>query len=108
MSPDFPRLGRLRYLAEHKITSATVKEKRIIQWFEGKEPHSGYGKLMLGQSYLMEGEDKKGISLIKEGWITAKLSKKDLKYFRKKLKKYLNSKYRIDSPIKNINFCSIV
>ena len=93
--PDFPRLGRLEYLAEHKITSATVKEKRIIQWFEGKEPHSGYGKLMLGQSYLMEGEDKKGISLIKEGWITAKLSKKDLKYFRKKLKKYLNTENHI-------------
>ena len=93
--PDFPRLGRLEYLAEHKITSETVKEKRIIQWFEGKEPHSGYGKLMLGQSYLMEGDDEKGISLIKDGWITAKLSKKDLRYFKKKLKKYLNTEDHI-------------
>ena len=93
--PDFPRLGRLRYLAEHKITSETVKEKRIIQWFDGKEPHSGYGKLMLGQSYLMEGDNEKGISLIKDGWITAKLSKKDLRYFKKKLKKYLNTEDHI-------------
>ena len=27
--PNFPRLGRLEYLAEHKITTETVKEKRI-------------------------------------------------------------------------------
>jgi len=87
MYPDFPRLGRLEYLAEHKITSATVKEKRIIQWFEGKEPHSGYGKLMLGQSYLMEDEKEKGISLIKDGWTTAKLSKKLLMAVDKLLKK---------------------
>ena len=93
--PDFPRLGRLRYLAEHKITSETVKEKRIIQWFDRKDPHSGYGKLMLGQSYLMEGDNEKGISLIKDGWITANLSKKDLRYFKKKLKKYLNTEDHI-------------
>ena len=71
------------YLAEHKITSETVKEKRIIQWFDGKEPLSGYGKLMLGQSYLIEGNDEKGISLIKDGWITAKLSKKILNILKK-------------------------
>ena len=50
---------------------------------------------MLGQSYLMEGDAEKGISLIKDGWITAKLSKRDLKYFKKKLKKYLNTKDHI-------------
>ena len=95
LHPNFPRLGRLRYLAEHKITTETVKEKRIIQWFEEKEPHSGYGKLMLGQSYLIEGNLEKGISLIKNGWITASLSKRDLKYLKKKLKKYLNTEDHI-------------
>ena len=95
LHPNFPRLGRLRYLAEHKITNNTIKEKRIIPWFNEKEPLSGYGKLMLGQSYLMEGEVEKGISLIKDGWTTAKLSKKDLRYFKKKLTKYLNTKDHI-------------
>ena len=95
LHPNFPRLGRLRYLAEHKITTETIKEKRIIQWFEEKEPHSGYGKLMLGQSYLIEGNFEKGISLIKNGWITASLSKRDLKYLKKKLKKYLNTEDHI-------------
>jgi len=95
LHPNFPRLGRLRYLAEHKITTETIKEKRIIQWFEEKEPHSGYGKLMLGQSYLIEDNLEKGISLIKNGWITASLSKRDLKYLKKKLKKYLNTEDHI-------------
>ena len=95
LHPNFPRLGRLRYLAEHKITTETVKEKRIIQWFNEKEPLSGYGKLMLGVSYLMQGEEQKGRTLIKDGWITAKLSKRDLRYFKKKLKKYLNTEDHI-------------
>ena len=95
LHPNFPRLGRLRYLAEHKITTETVKEKNIIQWFNEKEPLSGYGKLMLGVSYLMQGEEQKGRTLIKDGWITAKLSKRNLRYFKKKLKKYLNSEDHI-------------
>ena len=48
--------------------------------------------MILGESYLLTGDKSKGINLIKEGWITAKLSKNDLKFFRKKFKKYLNSK----------------
>ena len=47
---------------------------------------------MLGQSYLIEGNFEKGISLIKNGWITASLSKRDLKYLKKKIKKIF--KYR--------------
>ena len=52
LHPNFPRLNRLRYLAEHKITTETVKEKRIIQWFEEKEPLSGYGKLIFYHQFL--------------------------------------------------------
>ncbi len=40
---------------------------------------------------ISRGSSSKGLNLIKEGWITAELSKSDLKYFRKKYKKYLNS-----------------
>ena len=91
LNPNYPRINRLKYLSEHKIYSKTISEKRIIKLFDRKEPFSGYGKLMLGQSYLARGNYEKGISLIKDGWITAKLSKKDLKYFKNKLKKYLNA-----------------
>ena len=90
LNPNFPRLGRLRYLAEHKINSKVVTEKRIIDFFLEEEPLSGYGKLMLGHSYIKMGNNEKGIRLIKDGWITAKLSKGDLRYLSKKFKKYLN------------------
>ena len=90
-SNHYPRLDRLRYLAEHKISTANVSPKKIINWFEGKDPLSGYGKMILGESYVLNGEITKGTKLIKEGWITADLSKNELKFFRKKFKKYLNA-----------------
>ena len=79
-------------MAEQKLSTAKVSPKKIINWFGGNEPHSGFGKMILGESYLLTGDKSKGINLIKEGWITAKLSKNDLKFFRKKFKKYLNAK----------------
>jgi soluble lytic murein transglycosylase len=47
--------------------------------------------MILGESYALTGNKTKGTNLIKEGWITAKLSKNELKFFRKKFKKYLNA-----------------
>ena len=95
LNPNYPRINRLRYLSEHKINTKTISDNRILKLFDEKDPFSGYGKLMLGQSYLSKGNHEKGISLIKNGWITAKLSKRDLKYLKKKLKKYLNTEDHI-------------
>ena len=89
---QYPRIGRLKYLAEHKLSTALISPKKIINWFNGVEPLSGYGKMILGESFILDGDKTKGITLIKEGWITADLSKNELKFFRKKYKKYLNSK----------------
>ena len=88
---DYPRIDRIRYLAEHKLSTESVSPKKIINWFGAKGPLSGYGKMILGESYILVGNKNKGIKLIKEGWITADLSKNELKYFRKKFKKYLNA-----------------
>ncbi len=88
---NYPRIDRLRYLAEHKLSTEIVSPKKIINWFRGQEPLSGYGKMILGESYVLIGNKDKGINLIKEGWITAALSKNNLKHFRKKYKKYLNT-----------------
>ncbi len=88
---DYPRLDRIRYLAEHKLSTERVSPKKIINWFGTKDPLSGYGKMILGESHILTGEKNKGINLVKEGWISADLSKNELKYFRKKYKKYLNS-----------------
>ena len=88
---DYPRISRVKYLAEHKLSTESVSPKKIINWFGEKDPLSGYGKMILGESYILIGDKNKGIKLIKEGWITADLSKNELKYFRKKYKKYLNA-----------------
>ena len=96
LNSNFPRLSRLRYLAEHKITTKLVNADRVIKFFSEQDPLSGYGKLILGYSHVEKGNDEKGKQLIKEGWITAKLSKRDLRYFKKKLKKYLNNEDHIN------------
>ncbi len=88
---NYPRIGRIKYLAEHKLSSDKISYNQIINWFDDNEPLSGYGKMMLGESYIKKGQLEKGISLIKSGWITADLTKSDLRYFRKHFKKYLNA-----------------
>ena len=88
---QYPRIDRLKYLAEHKLSTSKISPKKIINWFGQAEPLSGFGKMILGESYALTGNKIKGTNLIKEGWITAKLSKNDLKFFRKKFKKYLNA-----------------
>ena len=45
---------------------------------------------MLGESLISIGKKNEGISLIKKGFIKADLSRNDLKFFRKKFKKYLS------------------
>ena len=88
---DYPRLGRVKYLAEHKLSTDTISPKKIIDWFGVDEPLSGFGKMILGESIILNGNTQKGISFIKEGWITAELNKSELRFYRKKFKKYLNA-----------------
>jgi len=88
-NPNFPRINRLRYLAEHKINIKSNTPASILKWFDGKEPLSDFGKIKLGEIYIAQGDYEKGSKLIKEGWIKAKLTKSDLRYLRKKYKKII-------------------
>ena len=88
---DYPRIGRIKYLAEHKLSTDSISPKKIIEWFGPNEPLSGFGKMILGESFILNGNSQKGVSLIKEGWITAELTRSELKFYRKKFKKYLNA-----------------
>jgi hypothetical protein len=38
---DYPRIGRIKYLAEHKLASDNITYKQIIEIFNNKEPLSG-------------------------------------------------------------------
>ena len=90
-NPDYPRIGRIKYLSEHKLSTEKVSPKKIIKKFSEEEPLSGFGEMILGESYIINGESAKGINLIKKGFEKAELSKSDLRFFRKKYKKYLNN-----------------
>ena len=95
-NPNYPRIGRLQYLAEHKINLNNNSSSKIIGWFETYPPVSGFGKIKLGEAYYKTGDFDKSSDLIKEGWITASLSSKDLRYLNKKYKKILNSNDHIN------------
>ncbi len=88
---NYPRIGRIKYLSEHKLSTDTVSPKKIINTYSASEPLSGFGKMILGESFILKGNKEKGIKLIKEGWINAELSKSELRFFRSKYKKYLNA-----------------
>ena len=97
---DYPRISRLRYLAEHKILIQNSSPQSIINWFNGEEPLSGVGKIKLGEAYLRNGQDELGIDSIKNGWINADLSSGDLKYYRKKFKNIL----KIEDNLKRADY----
>jgi soluble lytic murein transglycosylase len=88
---NYPRIGRIKYLAEHKLSTNTVSPKKIINWFGENEPLSGFGKMILGESLVLTENKEQGIKFIKDGWITAELSKSELRFYRKKFKKFLNA-----------------
>ncbi len=88
---NYPRINRIKYLAEHKLSTDKISPKKIIDWFGPNEPLSGFGKLILGESFIKNGDIEKGTSLIKNGWINADLNRSNMKFFRKKYKKYLDA-----------------
>jgi len=88
---NYPRINRLKYLAEHKINLESSSASTVIGWFNSEPPLSGFGKIKLGESYLKKGKIDEGSKFIKEGWITASLSSKDLRYLGRKYKKIINS-----------------
>ncbi len=93
---EWPRINRLRYLAEHKIDFKKVKPGDVIDFFKNQDPFSGFGKLKLGEAFLIKGEKSKGEKLIVDGFRTAKLSRDDLRYLNKKYKYILSSKNYIE------------
>ena len=99
---DFPRLNRIKYLAEHKISLNNQSPDEIIKWFSNEPPNSGFGEMILGESLIRIGDKNKGIKLIKQGFVKADLSKGDLIYFRKIFKKYLTN----DDYIKRADYLS--
>jgi soluble lytic murein transglycosylase len=85
----YPRIDRIKYLAETKIYLRNHSPTSIINWFERHPPLGGIGKIKLAEAYLEQKKLDKVENLIKEGWITADIPKNDLGYYRAKFKKFL-------------------
>ena len=92
---DYPRIGRIKYLSEKKLSTKSVNPKKIIELFKDEKPLSGFGEMILGESLIAEGDVINGINLIKKGWIKAELTKSELRLYKKKFNKYLKSEDHI-------------
>ena len=97
---DYPRINRIRYLAEEKIYLRNNSPTSIISWFEKYPPLGGLGKIKLAEAYLEKGQIDKVKALVKDGWITAQIRKNDLGYYRAKFKKFIDS----DDHIKRADY----
>ncbi|MDC0937932.1 lytic transglycosylase domain-containing protein [Pelagibacteraceae bacterium] len=98
--PDYPRINRIKYLAETKIYLRNNSPTSIINWFDQHPPVGGIGKIKLAEAYLEQGKFEKVEKLIKEGWETADISKNNLGYYKAKFKKFLTS----DDHIKRADY----
>ena len=94
-NPDYPRIGRLQYLAEHKIYLRNNSPTSIISWFNKYPPISGMGKVKLAEAHLEQNNNQEANTLIKNGWVTADISKNELGYYRAKFKKFLTTEDHI-------------
>ena len=90
-NPDYPRINRIKYLAEQKIYLKNSSPTLIINWFEKNPPLGGLGKIKLAEAFLEQGKLVEVEKLIKDGWTTAEIRKNDLGYYRAKFKKFITS-----------------
>ena len=49
---DYPRINRIKYLAEEKIYLRNNSPTSVINWFEKHPPLGGLGKIKLAEAYL--------------------------------------------------------
>ena len=64
--PEYPRIGRLQYLAEQKIILKNTTPKNVINWFDQYPPVSGMGKLKLAEAFLKQNKTANIKDLIRE------------------------------------------
>ena len=88
---DYPRINRIKYLAEKKIYLKNTSPTSVINWFNKNPPLGGIGKIKLAEAHLEQGNTVKVKKLIKESWTSADISKNNLGYYRAKFKKFLTS-----------------
>ena len=66
--PDWPLRHVLFARAEHAMPP-TMAPAAVIDWFAGRTPETGIGKVRLGEALIAEGRRDEGRALIRNAWI---------------------------------------
>lgn len=64
----WPQYGMIRSEAEFKISTSGLSSEFIVNWFEGREPVSGEGKIALGEALRETGRLAEAVPYIRDAW----------------------------------------
>jgi len=86
-NPEWPRRNDMLRNAEHAISSRTPDED-VLAWFAKYPPQTGTGKQRLAEIKLKKGEEKAGLALLREAWISGRFpSRQERNFLRRHRKK---------------------
>ncbi len=66
-NPNWPLQGVLQSRAEQAITD-DMAPQAVVQWFGGRTPNTGIGKIRLGHAMIATGQVSAGSALIRNAW----------------------------------------
>ena len=64
----WPQYAMIRSEAEFKISTSGLSSEFIVNWFEGREPVSGEGKIALGEALRDQGRLAEAVPYIRDAW----------------------------------------
>ena len=88
-NPDWPSKISLQRVAE-KSMKLNTPDKLVREFFQERQPLTGFGKARLGQAYLNSGRIEEGKALIRDAWINGNFSKYREKAIYKRYRKILD------------------
>ena len=71
-NPDWPSHGTLLSRAEQAM-AADMAPEAVVQWYGGRTPQTGIGKIRLGHALIVTGQVTAGTALIRSAWATNSL-----------------------------------
>jgi len=85
----WPLINSIKLKAESKITFKE-NDRDLIKYFKENPPQTGWGKIYYGNALLNINEIEKGTSIIKDGYINGRLTRKEQAQVIKKFKNLFN------------------
>lgn len=89
-NPDWPLPNALEAAAEAGM-SFDVSDETVLEWFRWHDPVSRDGRVRLAEALLKSGEKDRATALIRQAWVHDDFSRKDLRSFYRRFKKFLRA-----------------